>query len=78
MNTTALILAALDIVGPTEAAKRVAPAWGCSPDSAATRISRYRAHLRGERGPNARDITSASLWPLLSVLGIDVAPKLST
>ena len=72
----ALILARIDAIGAAEVARRVAPAWGLAlPEHAAQRLSRYRAHLRGERGKKARDMTSEPLFALLSVLGLALAEK---
>lgn len=67
-----LILARIDELGGAEVARRVAPVWGCSPDSAESRLVRWRAHVEGRA--SGRDVTSTPLFQLLSVLGLTVAP----
>lgn len=64
----ALVTARLAELGidQAEAARRVAPAWGCRPGSAASRLSRW---MRG-----ARDMTTDALADLLGALGLTLTP----
>ena len=48
-----------------ELARRVAPAWGCRPRSAASRLSRWMHR--------SRDMPSEALAGLLDVLGLTLA-----
>lgn len=62
----AIILNRIAEIGQAEVARRVAPAWGWSPDSALSRLSLW-IH-------NRRDIPSVALFALLDVLDLRITP----
>lgn len=69
MTPRALVLARIREIGAAEVARRVAPLWGWSPASAASRLSRWMKEP-GEK--DFKDMSSEALFALISALGMTI------
>ena len=65
----ALVLARIREIGQAEVARRVAPLWGWSPDSAASRLSRW---MKDPDAPGFKDMSSEALFALICALGMTI------
>ncbi len=72
LDLRAVVRERIAVLGITraDAARLVAPRWGCSVDSAASRLTRWLA-----TGEAHRDMTTDALAHLLDVLGLTVVPS---
>lgn len=65
----AIVLARIREIGAAEAARRVAPLWGWSPDSAKSRLSRW---MKGPGTPGFKDMSSEAFLALLVALDLTI------
>ena len=72
MTPRALVLARIRELGAAEVARRVAPLWGWSPDSAASRLTRW---MKEPSEDGFKDMSSEAFLALLVAIELDVTPR---
>lgn len=72
MTPRALVLARIREIGQAEVARRVAPLWGWSPASAASRLTRW---MKDPGTSEFKDMSSEALFALLVAIELDIAPR---
>ena len=68
----ALVLARIREIGQAEVARRVAPLWGWSPQSAASRLTRL---MKDPSEDGFKDMSSEAFLALLVAIELDVTPR---
>ena len=68
----ALVLERIREIGQAEVARRVAPLWGWSPQSAASRLTRF---MKDPSEDGFKDMSSEAFLALLVAIELDVTPR---